>query len=301
MELKRTTVTVVLVLATIGARDRPRAFAQPPQNSPVPTAPTIKVYSRETIVDVLVTDDKGQTVRGLTRSDFTIEEDSKPQPIRGFYEVDKTAPPDPARTLPLNTYTNSTALPANGPVQIFVFDLLGTPPDIMKGALKYIADYFRTMPAGTQVALFVFSPSKELLLLHGFTTDGNAAAAVVDKLDVEWIRNPAPPNPIAIAAFNQIAAYVAGVHGRKNLIWIVPGVPLLIDRDGGYTSPCLKHPDMTYVHRLMDLYDIFTREQIAIYFLDPRGVHELGCDTLGTVMVAERPAVISVTPTTIKA
>ena len=56
------------------------------QNSSAPAAPTLHVYSRETIVDVLVTDDKGQPVRGLTRSDFTVEEDGKAQPIRGFYE-----------------------------------------------------------------------------------------------------------------------------------------------------------------------------------------------------------------------
>jgi hypothetical protein len=33
---------------------------------------------------------------------------------------------------------------------------------------------------------------------------------------------------------------------------------------------------MVYIHQLMNLYDIFTREQIAIYPLDPRGVHTIG-------------------------
>jgi VWFA-related protein len=254
-------------------------------SAPQSAAPTIHVYSRETILDVLVTDDKGQPVRGLTQSDFTIEEDNKPQPIRSFYEIDKTTPPPPARTLPPNTYTNSTALPTNGPVQIFLFDL-GSPQDQMERAKKYIADYFRSVPAGTQVALFELSPSKGLVLMQGFTTDGRAAAAVVDNLDVEWIRNPAEYEPIAIAGLNQIAAYVAGIRGRKNLIWIIP-VPLMIDRDGGYAAPCSGPPDMTYTHRLMDLYDLFTREQIAIYPFDPRGVHELGCPQLKNEMVAE--------------
>jgi VWFA-related protein len=252
-------------------------LAQSPQ--PAPTAPTIHVYSRETIVDVLVTDDKGQPVRGLTHSDFTVEEDGHPQPIRSFSEYDKTTPPPPPRTLPPNTYTNSTALPASGPVQIFLFDLLGTRPADMERAKKYIADYLRSMPVGTQVALFAFSPSKDLRLLQGFTTDGPAAAAVVDKLDVEWLRNPTYGTPIAIAGFNQIAAYVAGIHGRKNLVWIVPGMPLMIDRDGGYTVPTGINPpgspDMTVARRLKDLYDLFTLEQIAIYPLDPHGVHRI--------------------------
>ncbi len=251
----------------------PGAGFDQPKTAQQTTTATLHVYSRETILDVLVTDDKGQPVRGLTRSDFKVEEDGKPQPIRSFYEYDKETPPAPGRTLPPNTYTNAHALPANGPVQIFLFDLLGSPPDCMEGASKFIADYLRTMPAGTQVALFAFSHSKGLLLLHDFTTDGPAAAATVDKLNVEWIHDPVMAKPIAIAGMNQIADYVAAIHGRKNLIWVVPGMPLMITRDGGYAQATAAPPDMTIVHRLMDLYDRFTREQIAVYPLNPCGVH----------------------------
>ena len=62
-----------------------RAAFQPAQQQPS-AAPTLKVYSRETIVDVTVTDAKGNPVHGLTRDDFTVEEDGHPQPISGFYE-----------------------------------------------------------------------------------------------------------------------------------------------------------------------------------------------------------------------
>jgi VWFA-related protein len=248
-----------------------RAHAQTPSAEP---APTIQVYSRETIIDVLVTDDKGQPVRGLTQSDFTIEEDNKPQAIRSFSEYDKTTPPPPPRTLPPNTFTNNQTLSANGPVQIFLFDLLGASPADMERAKKYIASYFPTMPAGTHVAVFEFSPSKGLDMLQGITNDGHAAAAAVENLDVEWIRNGVAAYPIAIAGMNQIAAYVASIHGRKNLIWIVQGMPLAITHDGGQGWP--KLADGATRQHLMDLYDCFTREQIAVYPLDPRGVHDFG-------------------------
>jgi VWFA-related protein len=253
------------------------------QNPSAPAAPTIRVYSRETIVDVLVTDDKGQPVRGLTKSDFTIEEDNKSQPIRSFHEYDMTTPPTPARSLPLNTYTNDNTLPANGPVQVFLFDLLGSAPEDIQRSKQYFAKYFRTMPAGTQVAIFEFSPSKGTVLLQGFTTDGKLAAAAVSNLDDEWIHTAVYGDPIGLAGMNQIAAYVAGIHGRKNLMWVIPHVPtsLIIARDGGLSWGA---QDMTTVHRLMDLYDLFTREQIAIYPLDPRGVHDLkGIDGLLTL------------------
>jgi VWFA-related protein len=242
-------------------------------------APTLHVYSRETILDVLVTDDKGKPVTGLKQSDFTVLEDGHPQPIRSFREYDKSAPPAQAPTLPPNTYTNARTVPANGPVQIFLFDLLGSPPADIDRSKKYIAEYLRSMPEGTQVVVFALTPRKDLVVLHDFTTDGPSAAAAVDKLDVEWIHEPVRATPIAIAGMNRIADYVAAIHGRKNLIWIVPGMPLLITRDGGL-SCAIGPPDMTIVHRLMDLYDRFTQEQIAIYPLNPRGVHLAipGCD-----------------------
>ena len=76
MRTKRNAIVAALTLSVFATR----ILAQTTVESNVPGAgfdqsqpalPTLHVYSRETIVDVLVTDDKGQPVRGLTRSDFT--------------------------------------------------------------------------------------------------------------------------------------------------------------------------------------------------------------------------------------
>lgn len=244
--------------------------------------PTLQVYSRETIIDVLVTDSGGHPVRGLKQSDFTVEEGGQPQPIRSFYEYDKDAPATPPPALPPNTYSNAHTLPANGPVQIFYLNLpppTGTDGSLAYGAIivrakQYIADYLRTMPAGTEVAIFTYVSDRGLQLVQNFTVDGPRAAAAMDKIVVQRIGHPATADPIA--ALDQIASYVAGIHGRKNLIWITPA-PLPIMRDGGYTwqTPCARDCPplaMKQAHRLMDTYDRFTKEQIAIYPFDPRGV-----------------------------
>ena len=157
-------------------------------------------------------------------------------------------------------------------------------------AKKYIAEYLRTMPAGTQVAVFVYRPDYGLRLLQGFTTDGPRAATAVDNLVVLSVGKGSRFDPIAAA--NQIAAYVAGIHGRKNLIWV--GTPLAVMRDGGLSWPAkippppFDSPDITLVHRLMDTYDLFTREQIAVYPFDPNGVQQntLGLGTLRTEEIA---------------
>jgi VWFA-related protein len=251
-----------------------------PQAAP---APTIHIYSRETVIDVVATYDNGQPVTGLQQSDFTVEEDGHPQPIRSFYERTATAPPA-QRPLPANTYTNAQALPANGPVQIFLIDVARSPTESIARSRPYIADYFRTMPAGTEVAIFLLSPTKGLMLVQGFTTDGELAASVLDKhTDAEWEVPPGQriDDAALVAAIDQLANYVAGIRGRKNLIWVAPS-PMLILRDGGLSWGI---QDMTMVHRRMDLYDRFTREQIAIYPLDPGG---LGAFNLAAADVAEQ-------------
>src|ERR1039458_766851 len=139
---------------------------QPPQ--PSPPAPTLKVYSRETIVDVTVTDAKGNPVHGLTQSDFTVKEDSKPQPIRSFEEFGNATPTtaQPLPKLPPNVYTNLQPPPASSALTILLLDGLNTaPPDatdpqqvgwsfsnqtrVKQGA----AQYLKSMPPRTRVTI----------------------------------------------------------------------------------------------------------------------------------------------------
>jgi VWFA-related protein len=77
------------------------------QQQPVPLVETIEV--RVMNVEAIVTDRKGNPVRGLTADDFEIREAGSPQPITNFHEHDAAAPeevaseaaattPDPRRT-----------------------------------------------------------------------------------------------------------------------------------------------------------------------------------------------------------
>jgi VWFA-related protein len=253
----------------------PSGIALPGNSS----APTIHVFSRETIFDVLVSDSKGEPVRGLTRKDFIILEDNHPIDIRGFNENSTTLAPREAVLSP-NIYSNANTLPANGPVQIFLVEKAVVTSSSSAGSIISVPpamlDYLRTMPAGTQVAIFTFSPVTALQMVQGFTTDGNAAASAAARILPDVDLAPAFRGPstriLHIAAMQQIAAYVASIHGRKNLIWITGGMPLMVDRDGGYELS-ISAPDMSIVHRLMDTYEVFSREQIAIYPVNPGGVH----------------------------
>jgi hypothetical protein len=104
-------------VARVQAADRTAAYHAQASSS---AAPTIQVYARETVADVTVIDEKGQPVRGLTKADFTVEQDGKPQAIRGFDEFDsaaRAAAVAAPEKLPPNVYSNAqAAAPATGPV-----------------------------------------------------------------------------------------------------------------------------------------------------------------------------------------
>jgi VWFA-related protein len=286
------------VAAAAQTDDQPAPLVAPqsvdlPQDASQTSVPTLHVTTREIVVDVMVTDAKGNAVHGLKQSDFSIEENGKPQPIRSFREFGSEIPvaePAPPK-LPPGVYTNSQSTPASGPVNILLIDALHSNPVNIFRELQGATAYLTTMPQGTKVAIFLLAQSGTHML-QGFTSDRdlllravhNNPASVpltlsgqpVDRHTMNWA---------TVDAFNQIAVYVAGIKGRKNLIWLVPGIPVPLMRDGGYGWG---NGDMSLVHRLMDVYERYTAEQIAVSPLDPRGVVGLGMAQLRAEAVAEQ-------------
>jgi len=312
---------------------------QSPQNPPKSAVPTLKVYARETIVDVIVTDSKGEPIRGLKQSDFLIKEDGKPQPVRSFKEYG-FEPPLPGGLIrkppPPNIHSNVDVVPTSGPVNIILIDALHLDIVSTVRSLQAIAQYFKRMPQGTEVAIFWLS-SSGLHLLQGFTSDPTLllAAAQTNRTDIGSNEDCYEQDWATADALNQIAVYVAGIQGRKNLVWFTPGMPLNLMRDGGYSwgaasscrdatprafggnfgdsgglvnvscgtldrfgGQCNSGPtlftgsedgiDMGMVHRLMDLYELFSEEQIAISPVSSLGVGGLGTAQLVAEQVAEQ-------------
>jgi VWFA-related protein len=275
MRLTIQAVAPLLLLTTLGAphfASEMWASDQPPQPATT-TAPTLHVYSRETIVNVTVTDAKGNPVHGLKQSDFTISEDGQPQPIRSFaeYGFDLQPPPPIPPKLPPNVYTNFQATPATGPVNILLIDALHSSPVDAVLSLRAAEQYILAMPAGTQLAVFWLADSG-LHMLQGLTTDPALLLRAVRTNRVDIGKNGDDRytiDKLTIASLNQIAAYLSAIKGRKNLLWMAPGPPIILVRDGGYGW---HDRDTTRVHRVMDTYELFTAEQIAVSPIDSRGV-----------------------------
>jgi VWFA-related protein len=160
------------------------------QSQGASSAPTLRVNSRETIVDVTVTDAKGQPVHGLKQSDFTVKEDGQPQPLRSFLEVREDAPPTPAHPpqLPANVYTNLQAPPTTSAVNILLLDGLNTAAADQINMRQESLKFLKSMPRGTRIAVLGLNSS--LRILQGFTSDPSVLIAVVDSK-----KNRALPSP----------------------------------------------------------------------------------------------------------
>jgi VWFA-related protein len=248
----------------------------------LPSTATLQVTSREKVVDVTVSDAKGNPVHGLMKAEFTVEQDGTPQTIRSFkeYGAGLQAPTPVRPRLPANVYSNVQETPASGPVNVILLDDFATPPDTMANGKKKVAKYLREMPQGTQVAVYAVSHNKGLRLLQDFTTDGAVAAASVEALDVEWFRNRASIDPHE--AMRMIAAHAAGIRGRKNLLWFASQFPI---------NACT--PGITD-QQVRDFFRPLTEEQFAVYSVDAAGLeipvpksNYIPCKQRGMEMIAE--------------
>jgi len=234
--------------------------------------PTIQVYSRETLVDVTVTDDKGQPVRGLTRADFIVEEDGKEQAIRGFEEFGKemrVAAPAAAAAAPklaANVYSNRQAAPLAGPLNVVMLGNINWSECVY--AKRAIVAYVKDMPAGTQVALFV-----EGRLVQGFTSDAEVliAAMNADPQIRSCLLRQIPVEQLS--DMRAIAAYVAGDKGKKNLIWFTHGIPEVTDPQFSGTLRD-RLPDPT--PELHHTYGLLAAAQVTVFPVDASSIVVVG-------------------------
>lgn len=166
----------VLLLSTLLA-----ALPQP-QNSPDNTTriPTVKTKVREVLVEVVVTDNKGDPVPGLKQEDFQIFEDGKSQTISHFQEH-KGAPPTQFKLPPMppHVYTNFPVIEAADSVNIIVLDALNTPASDQSYVHTQMLKYLQTIPANTRVAIFTLA--SQLRMLQGVTIDSAQLLAAINK------------------------------------------------------------------------------------------------------------------------
>jgi len=149
------------------------------QNNKTPI-PTLKSRVRLVLVDVVVTNSKGESVPGLHKSDFEISEDGTPQTISNF-EEHQGAPATQVKLPPMppNVYTNFPLTQKADSVNVLLLDALNTPSNDQSFVHSQMLKYLKTIPPNTRVAIFTLA--SRLRMLQGITTDSTLLLAVLNK------------------------------------------------------------------------------------------------------------------------
>jgi len=240
--------------------------------------PVIRVTSHLVQINVLVHEKHGEAARDLTRDDFSLLDDNRSRPLSVF-AVSTAAPADAAAPAP-NAASNRDPRPATA--TIILFDTLNTRGVGASGliyAKKQLLDFLAHLRPGDPVALYALA-GRDVQVIHEFTEDPQALISAAQGLSGtgafglggrtggqgsefqtvrEWLRvdrlgGGAPPE-YTMRALEAVARHVAGVPGRKNLVWISAAFPISIGFSTGAMAAASRNALAKDGHGIVDHLD----------------------------------------------
>jgi VWFA-related protein len=273
--------------------------------------PTFRAETRAIDVDAVVTDLDGAFVRGLTREDFELLEDGKPQEIAAFTLVDVPieASPDPARGLGLTIDSDVTTNAIAGRIYVMLLDSPGLRlPERAHVSLEQMALVTRRI--ATRFVDEALGPNDLMAVIHvqdwrsdaqSLTSNKQLLRASIDRLkpDSDIPPGTSPPLPYCNAqrlrtsyeVIQTIAERLGSVTGRrKAILWVNGRVPLDPNdpEECGLTSEDVVNPSRSggqptvqgltgaQVGALAffqrDAMRAATRNNVSIYPIDPVGL-----------------------------
>jgi VWFA-related protein len=232
---------------------------------------TLKVKSQAVVLDVIVTNKKGEVVTGLTKDDFQVYEDKVPQTIR-YFEA-PVPHPVTAAAIPVHSTAELDAKEPDAPVTILVLDEINTKFEDEAFARyslkKYLDTLGETLPQPTllvAVDLFHFK------VLRDYTTSKKDILYALDHHLVTFnshLEGGSWKEEQFNAAFGsllQLAEATTGHPGHKTMIWVGTGFPT-VDPETlpADVADVLNQAIETCTNALRDA-------RIVLYTLDPAGL-----------------------------
>ncbi len=279
--------------------------------APPPQGPTFRVRVDYVEVDVVVTDREGNLVRDLKKEDFQVLEDGKPQSISTFTLVDIPIE-RPDRPLfqadPIEPDVRSNEQPFDGRVYVMVIDdyhtNFGRTQRVRAAAKQFIE---RRLAANDLMAIVhtfgatdanqEFTSNKKLLLASVDRTLGRKLKSATANRTEEYYRtrdlrqsgDPINDPEDAERAFNarstldtlrQVADWFASVRGRrKTILFVSEGIDYDIHDVIAQTGSNHLGASMV-LDATRDAIAAATRANVSIYGIDPRGLTDLGDETI---------------------
>jgi len=229
---------------------------------------TIHMNVRLVQVSAVARNSAGEPLTDLTKDDFEILDNGKPQSIRFFALETQSAPTVLSVPLPEHVFSNrmeNNVKTASG-VTIVLFDLLNTRFTDQVYAKKQLVRVLQQIQPGQQIGVYVLG--RKVTVLHDFTDNPAHLAAVLARFEgresheltgaegnqqeraadlsaangkfaeVEKLLNGAKNveqdyfnvdrATVTFKAFESIANHVAPAPGRKSLVWISGSFPFTL-------------------------------------------------------------------------
>jgi VWFA-related protein len=228
-------------------------------------SPTITVTTRLVQVNVLAHNHHGDPVADLTQDDFEVKDQGKIQPISLFsVESVKTVNGSPAaqkvQEMPRNEVSNRMDRMSNSPTSatVILYDIANTKIHDQMYARQQMIKFLRQVQPEDRIALYELT-QRGFKVIHDFTNNAGSLVAALAAIKPGYqyqveSTNPAPSNTgnddldnfldesnIATANFFQrnliintclslkiLADHLAGIPGRKNVVWVSGGFPISI-------------------------------------------------------------------------
>ena len=214
-------------------------------------------------LDVVVTDKAGNPVAGLQPQDFTLLDDQQPRRITSFHASAQTGQ-------------------GSDPVQaILLVDAVNSSDRDVAYQQEQLQRFFRRddgrLPIPT--SLFIFSDTSTQVQRQP-TQDGNILAATLHA-NHPGLRaigrsagfyGGAERLQLSLQALQGIIQYETKQPGRKLLIWISPGWPLLSGPNVGLTS---KQQEVIF-REIVFLCQQLREARVTLYAIDPLGMADAG-------------------------
>jgi VWFA-related protein len=255
--------------------------------------PTFRAGTHLVQVDVVVRDKNGP-VAGLLKSDFTVFDEGKPQPITAFSVTAASGPiAVPAIPLPpgaVSNQRNRRGEPLTS-ATILLIDRLNTPVNDQVYANRKILQFLQQRGARDRLGIYVLGNS--IRVIQELTDDPGRLDRAIKALKPEAARRLSADVTVdssgdAVSdamiadsldrlqqfvvddrvrtvreAMIAIARHLAKVPGRKNLIWVSGSFPLLIIKP---------HETIDYSKDVDAAAQALSDANVAVYPVDARGL-----------------------------
>jgi VWFA-related protein len=141
--------------------------------------PLVKAQTNAVVVDVVVTSPNGKPVLGLSKQDFDLTEDGKPQAIDFFEEHSVTsAPVATLPKLPPHVFSNQPWGLQSDSVTVLLLDSLNTSEENQAYVHKQAVAFLNNLHLNETIAIFTLN--SKLHLLEGFTPNASLLIAAMN-------------------------------------------------------------------------------------------------------------------------